>query len=121
MVKLAIVGSRDYTDYESFKAIVDSIISLNNLNVYKIISGRARGTDTMAEQYAKENSIPMQVFKANWEIFGKKAGMMRNRDIVANSDYVLAFWDGESKGTKGTIDMARKDGKLLKVMMVEER
>ncbi len=56
-----------------------------------IISGGATGIDTMAELYAKKHNIPTQIFQAEWKQHGKRAGILRNIDIINASTHVLAL------------------------------
>ena len=56
-----------------------------------IISGGAKGADTLAKRYAAENNIPMKEFLPNWDTFGKSAGYLRNKEIVENCDGLVAF------------------------------
>lgn len=76
-----------------------------------IISGGARGADTLAEQFAQEYSYVTKIFPANWDKYGKAAGPIRNKQIVDHCDILVAFWDGTSRGTKHSIDIAEKQGK----------
>lgn len=108
-MKLAIVGSRTFNDYEMVKE------ALKDLAITEIVSGGAKGADTLAEKYAAENSIPVKVFKPEWGKYGRGAGPKRNKQIVDYADKVIAFWDGESRGTKSSIDLATEQGKLLLV------
>jgi hypothetical protein len=112
-MKLAIIGSRNFSDYESLKTVIQGIESLNKIDL--IISGGAKGADTLAERYAKENSIPIQIFYPEWDKYGKPAGVIRNTRIVNESDMILAIWDGKSIGTKDTIIKARKQGKPVQL------
>jgi hypothetical protein len=75
-----------------------------------IVSGGARGVDSVAEQQAKKRGLPVEIYRAEWERFGKSAGFRRNRDIVTNADMVVAFWDGRSRGTENTINLAKREG-----------
>ena len=107
-MKVAIIGSRGFTDYELVKK------TLKPLGITLIISGGAAGADTLGEKYAKENGIETLIFKPDWKTYGKIAGFLRNTDIVEASELVIAFWDGTSKGTKDSIDKANKlDKKVL--------
>jgi predicted Rossmann fold nucleotide-binding protein DprA/Smf involved in DNA uptake len=108
-MKIAIVGTRSFDDYEAVKTFM-SIVSAGVV-VEAIVSGGAEGADTLGECYAHDNGIPMVVFKPEWDLYGKSAGMMRNRTIVQNSDLIVAFWDGYSAGTQNTINLAKKSGK----------
>jgi len=103
---VAIVGSRSYTNYDVIESIVDGL----NFSIKCIVSGGARGVDTLAERYAQRKGIPCHVFTPNWDQFGKRAGVMRNTDIVASADVVVAFPTKDSKGTFDTINKARKKG-----------
>jgi hypothetical protein len=68
-------------------------------NIIEIVSGGARGTDTFAERWAKENNILIKIFKANWDMYGKSAGYIRNADMhnylsQFKNRMCLCFWDG---------------------------
>ena len=115
MKKIAIVGSRNFKNYYVFKRVVSLILDFNNLTKkqIEIISGGAEGADSLARRYAIENSIPFKELLADWKKFGKKAGYIRNVEIWNYSDFGIAFWDGVSKGTSHSIDLAEKQGKKL--------
>jgi hypothetical protein len=105
-MRLAIIGSRTFTDYELLKQEVSKLGDIE-----EIISGGARGADSLGIRYAKENNITSIEYLPDWEEYGKSAGFRRNIDIVNVADFVLAFWDGKSKGTKHALDFAEKSGK----------
>lgn len=116
--KIGIVGSRDFNDYKFMRVTLDKIIfgkaTVFGKPVYncsKIISGGAIGADRFAAYYAKENNIELEEFLPDWERYGKSAGFKRNRLIVDNSDIIIAFWDGKSKGTKNTLSIAKEQNK----------
>jgi len=115
-MKLAIVGSRDITNYPFFKQKVDSILESMDSPIDVIVSGGAQGVDSMAERYAKEKNIPTQIFKPDWAKFGKAAGPIRNRTIVENSDMIIAFPIEGSRGTQSTIDIANEMGKKVTII-----
>ncbi len=106
-MKVAVIGSRDFNDYELVKT------ALSPINITLLVSGGAKGADSLGERYAKENNIETLIFKPDWEKHGKAAGMIRNTDIVNNADTIIAFWDGESRGTKDSISKAEKLGKNI--------
>ena len=108
---LAIVGSRNFDDYELLLTKVDKLVPLHKITM--IVSGGAQGADSLGEKYAKNNNIPIKIFKPDWKKFGRSAGIIRNKDIISAADVVIAFWDGESKGTLNSIDLAKKNGKKL--------
>lgn len=116
--RVAIVGSRDYgvwyhegIRYQDLSEVREFVGSLPAC--VTIVSGGARGVDTAAENAAREFGMSLKVWKADWATYGKRAGMVRNRQIVDDVDCVVAFWDGFSKGTKHTIDEARAAGKFV--------
>lgn len=111
-IKLGIVGVRTYTNYEEFKTLLEKELDDLNLNPEVIISGGAKGADSLAERWAKENNVPITIHKPNYEKYpGHLAPLERNTLIVNDSDLIIAFWDGRSKGTKNTIKKAEKAGK----------
>ena len=104
-MKVAVIGSRGFTNYELVKE------TLSKLEITLIVSGGAKGADTLGEQYAKENNIPTKIFLPDWTKHGKCAGMLRNTDIINEADIVVAFWDKSSKGTLDSITKSKKLGK----------
>lgn len=112
-IKLAIVGSRTFNDLNIFYKCIQ-IIKVD-YDIIKIISGGARGADTLGEMYADENNISKAIYKPNWEKFGRKAGFLRNIDIIKNCDMCLAFWDGESHGTKHDLELCKEYNKICLV------
>lgn len=110
-MKVGIVGSRNFNNYSDFKEYISEL----DLDISTIISGGAMGADTLAERYAKENDIELLVFKAEWTKYGKGAGFIRNTKIVNESDLIVAFWDGNSHGTKDTITKANKKDVPVKI------
>lgn len=112
-MKIALIGSRTFTDYDLLKNTVTAYLAENEQTATHIVSGGAKGADTLAEQFALEKQLKMIVFKPDWKQFGKRAGYVRNTDIIENADIVFAFWDGTSRGTKDSIDKAKTLNKQL--------
>jgi len=112
-MKVAIVGSRSITNC---KEIIEE--SLRGMEVTEIVSGGAKGVDTVAKRYAKDNNIKYKEFLPDYREHGDYAPLKRNDEIVEYSDMVLAIWDGFSKGTRYTIQKALE---LRKVVIVKER
>ena len=108
-MKLAVVGSRNFNDYNLLKSKLDQIHKRKPITL--IVSGGAKGADSLSERWAKENSIETLIFIPDWNKYGKRAGFLRNEDIITNSDAVIAFWDGVSRGTESSINLAKKQGK----------
>jgi hypothetical protein len=115
---LAIIGSRTFNNYSYAKKEILNILQKNKIPITKIISGGANGVDKIAEIFASKYNIPIEVITPNWEKEGKQAGVIRNTDIIKKSDYVIAFWDGESKGTLDSINKAKKLNKKIFIIKV---
>ena len=109
-MKIAIIGSRT--------------IDLQNLsdylpdNISEIVSGGAKGIDTLAAQYAREKGIALTEFLPDYARYGRGAPIVRNKQIVEYADEVLAFWDGKSKGTLSVIRYCEKIGKKCRVIEI---
>lgn len=117
---LAVVGSRTLKDYQLVSTEIKNLVGENRdiPNLHYIISGGAAGADTLAELYAKENGVKMKILKPDWQKYGKKAGILRNKDIVENANFLLAFWDGKSPGTKHIIAYAKIKNLPVKVVKI---
>lgn len=111
--RLAIVGSRDYPNLEAVRRYVRE-----QHPTTVIISGGARGVDRTAVEEAKRLGMLYEVYPADWDRYGKRAGYLRNETIVSKASEVTAFWDGHSRGTQHTIRLARAAG--LPVQVIEE-
>lgn len=111
-MKIAIIGSRTFVDEQRGKERINKILTDNNILVNEVISGGAKGADSIAEIFAKENNIPITIFKPDWSI-GRHAGLLRNSQIIDECDVVIALWDGKSNGTKDSIKKAEKSGKKV--------
>ena len=91
IMKIAVIGSREIDNIDLKKHLPEECD--------EIVSGGARGVDTLAANYAKENGLALTEFLPNYEAFGRSAPLIRNRGIVDYADGVIAFWDGTSRGT----------------------
>ena len=120
-MRIAVVGSRTFNDYnylhERLTGLLWDLVESQTGSLppctFSIVSGGARGADSIAEQWAKAWGYEIIVFLADWDKYGKSAGYKRNQQIVDCADVVVAFWDGESKGTKHSIDLAVKQNKQV--------
>ncbi len=105
-MKTIISGSRSFEDYS---LLLDAIGSAP-FEITHVIQGGAKGVDCLANRWAEEQRIPVTEFKADWKRFGKAAGPIRNREMAANAEALIAIWDGVSRGTKNMIDLATEGG-----------
>ena len=117
--RVVVAGCRDFTNYQQAKDYIDFCISnIRKENNIIIISGGARGSDKLGEQYALDNGFKIERYLADWDTYGKSAGIIRNKKMAEISDYVICFWDGKSRGTKSMIDYAKQFNKPLKVKKI---
>ena len=112
-MKLLIVGSRSITYYP----LEDEVPSDTEL----IISGGARGVDTLAERYADSHGIEKLIIKPDYKKYGRRAPLIRNEEMVDICDKVLVIWDGVSTGTAYTVNYAKKHGKEIILINLSER
>lgn len=97
---IVVAGGRDFDDYEKLKEVLDSM----NLSCEDtIVSGTARGADSLGEIYALENNIHLLRLPANWTKFGKSAGFKRNVQMAEIATEGVIFWDGKSRGSQNMI------------------
>lgn len=115
-MKLGIVGTRTFTDYDLFKKKLLKKYDIAEID--EIVSGGADGTDTLAEMFAKEFEIKFKVYKPNWDKYGKRCYAIRNAKIVERCTKLVAFWDGKSPGTSMTINMAKSAKKSVKIYTI---
>lgn len=115
--KIIIAGGRDFMDYNLLKEKTNKILQEKKVtHKIVIISGCARGADTLGLRYASENAFDVEEYPAEWDKYGKKAGYMRNVEMAENADALIAFWDGKSKGTKHMIDIATERNLPIRVI-----
>ena len=112
MIKIGVIGSRSFNDYELLKRVLDEYLG----KVWVVVSGGAKGADSLGEKWANENNIKTCIYKPDWDTYGKGAGMIRNKDIVEDSDIIIAFWDSLSRGTEHSINLAKKMDKEVRIV-----
>jgi len=107
-----VAGSRSFNNYQLVKETLDA----RKDSIEKIVSGCAKGADTLGETWAIKNEIPIKKFPAYWETYGAAAGYIRNHAMGDYADELIAFWDGISPGTKDMIDYMHSLGKPVEVI-----
>ena len=118
-VKMAIVGSRN-TGTVDFSLVMDELRQRIKNPITEVISGGAKGYDTMAAAWAILRGIAVTELRPDYQKHGRAATFIRNRAIVDSADIVVAFWDGKSRGTKYTIDYAEKKRKDIIIVNTEK-
>jgi predicted Rossmann-fold nucleotide-binding protein len=108
MKRVLICGGREYNDHDALYAALDRLHAEHGFTV--VIAGGARGADTLAAQWAEHRGIPTEVYMAEWDRLGRKAGPIRNQRMLdeGKPDLVIAFPGGT--GTAGMMALARKAG-----------
>jgi F420-dependent methylenetetrahydromethanopterin dehydrogenase len=119
-MNVAIVGSRTFMDMKAMEVVVKRLLERDPDVV--IVSGGARGADTLAETAARKlcKNAPL-IFPADWAKHGKSAGPRRNQQIVDASDQLIGFWDGASRGTIDSVRRALIAGKPVFVYHTTDR
>ena len=111
-MKLLIVGSRTIHNFDLAPYVPKDVDT--------IISGGANGVDTLAEEYADKNRISKLIMRPAYARYGKGAPLKRNEEMVKLADAVLVIWDGVSRGTRYTAEFAKKEGKTVTVVTIDE-
>ena len=115
MFRVIIAGSRTFTDYAFLKSKMDLLLSKTNQDI-SILCGKARGADTLGERYAKEKGYKIEYFPADWDKYGKSAGVIRNKKMASSgADALVVFWDGKSKGSLNMISVAKEYGLQIRI------
>ena len=115
--RVIIAGSREMADYEAAKkAIGEAFSEIGRSTQVCVVSGHCRGADILGERYAREHGLELEIFPAEWNRYGRRAGFIRNTQMAEFASEegcegaLIAFWDGESRGTKMMIGIAEKKG-----------
>jgi len=119
-MKLIIAGSRTFNNYEFLAETISRLYTSKGIKITEIVSGGARGADKLGERYAKENLMPVKIFPAAWDCYGKSAGFRRNIKMAEYGDMVIVFWDGKSVGTKHMINIAQSKGLKVEIVQIEK-
>lgn len=105
-IRVCIAGTRTFNDYSLLKTIIThAFFDISRLH---IISGHAKGADELGERFANENNLLLDIYPADWRLYRNRAGAIRNAEMAQVSDCLVAFWDGESRGTKNMIKNMKK-------------
>ena len=110
-MKAAIIGPRNHgLTYEQFDALVRKISFKQDTT---IVSGGAKGIDSFAEEFARKNNIPTEIYKPDYSTYGRIAPIVRNNLIAESADMCIAFVNDTCKGTLYTIKKFEKLGKFV--------
>lgn len=117
-MRIIISGSRSFIHFPTLVGVCNHY--LQNVQSPHIVCGHARGADSLAFQYAKERGLPVKSFHPQWAKYGNAAGVIRNQQMAQYAQGVLAFWNGESRGTKNMLHHAKKQGLAIRVFFFNQ-
>lgn len=101
-MKTIIAGSRGIND----RIIIEHALADSGYDITEVVCGMAQGVDLIGKEIAEDFHIPIKEFPADWDKYGRGAGMIRNKQMAEYADALIAIWDGKSHGTKNMIDLA---------------
>lgn len=121
--RICVAGSRSFHDSLKFdaylKTYVEWVLGTGVKSLAFISGGAKRGADALIIEWARKHGYECFVFEADWDKNGKSAGFIRNAQMREQLTHLLAFWDGESKGTEemaeATMSMENADCSLIMV------
>lgn len=115
--KLIVAGGREFSDYNLMREAIAEFIKEHKITKLEIVSGGARGADSMGEEYAEYYGHSKHIIPADWNTHGKAGGYIRNMEMANYADGCIIFWDEASKGSKHMIDIAKGKDMPLKIVM----
>lgn len=113
-MKVVIAGSRNFNNYD----LVEKTIEKLGLEIDEVVYGGANGADYLGLLWARKHKVKVKTFLAEWSVYSDAAGPLRNKQMAEYGDYLLAFWDGKSPGTRSMINEMKKKGKHGEVIYV---
>ena len=114
-MKLIIAGSHSFRDYQ----LLCQTLAPDKSRITQVLTGGARGAAQLGYRWAWKHQVKHQLFRADWERFGKSAGVRRNHQMAQAGDMLLAFWDGQSPGTRHMITCMQQRGKPVVVIRTD--
>ncbi len=112
-MRTIIAGSRTIRD----GALVDKGVKECGWQITQVVCGKAHGVDTLGETWATTHNIPVAPYPAQWSVYGRRAGYVRNAEMAENADALILVWDGESKGSAMMLALARKKGLRIHIVV----
>ena len=116
MFKLIIAGGREFNNYYLLWNKVSYLLKDKDGDDVEIVSGGAKGADSLGEKFARSKEMMIKIFPAKWTSQGKSAGPIRNKNMADYADALVAFWDGKSSGTGDMIDAAKEKNLPVRIV-----
>lgn len=105
-MKILCCGSRNWTEWFIIKKTLSRLLASLNRR-FIVLHGGAKGADSLSGMMAGMLGLQVEITPADWLTYGRRAGMIRNTQMLERKpDYVIAFWNGQSRGTLDTIQKA---------------
>ena len=117
-IKLIVAGTRDFIDKEYLWKVLDRYLSQRDPSTVTILDGKARGPDRFGGEYGEAKGMRVLPFPADWDKHGNAAGFIRNEEMAQAGTHLIAFWDGQSRGTKDMIERAQEHGLTIIVISI---
>lgn len=114
-MKTIIAGSRTLTDAG---LVAMTIAAYVDWDISEVVNGGAKGADKLGKEWAEKKGLPVKTIDADWNTHGRAAGPIRNRKMADYADALVAFWDGESPGTRNMIEEAQKRGLKIHIQRI---
>lgn len=116
-LRVIITGGRNFRNYPMLEKRVNKILSkVKETKDIIIVSGGSKGAEHLGEKYARKNHFKLEKYPVEWDIYGGRAGAVRDKEMLSKSRVCICFWDWRNKGTKYFINSAKKEGLVLKVI-----
>lgn len=112
-MKCIIAGGRKFRNYQLLAEVLEEYKD----KISEVVCGCADGADSLGERWGREHGVPISYFPAQWDLYGNAAGPIRNAEMADYGDFLIAFWDGKSRGTANMIQAMKNKGKHGKVVM----
>lgn len=115
--RVIIAGGRDFNDYGALHNKVMSITrNIRKHQNLEVVSGGAKGADQLGERWGLQYEFPVAYIKPDWDQYGKSAAFRRNVEMANYADFLIAFWDGNSRGTEHMINCMRFQNKPYRII-----
>lgn len=132
-MRVIIAGCRGIDDY----SLIAEAVNSSNFDIDVVVSGMARGVDSLAVQYAINNGIEFDPYPADWDnlsvdnvvvrrnqcglYYNALAGFNRNKLMAENAEALIAIWDGRSSGTQDMIHQAETHGLQIHIHRIDKQ
>jgi len=108
-LKVIVAGTRTVNDYGLVRFAIEDFPH----TISEIVCGGAKGVDSLGEKWAVDNNVTVKYFPADWDLHGRSAGPIRNKQMAEYADALILIWDGKSKGSANMLNEAKKKSLIV--------